>query len=109
MICFPHLADRLFSLSFSFTAPIPPTNSDPKPVSGSLSSAGELGPDEDWKAGVGKGDRAIGVDLLGNKAIVGDLLGKRSPRLASLFNLASSDPWDQFPIQKWDERRKARA
>ena len=99
MICFPHLADRLFSLSFSFTAPIPPTNSDPKPVSGSLSSAGELGPDEDWKAGVGKGDRAIGVDLL----------GKRSPRLASLFNLASSDPWDQFPIQKWDERRKARA
>ena len=101
MIFFPHLADRLFSLSFSFTAPIPPTNSDPKPVSGSLSSAGEteLGPDEDWRAGVGKGD----------KAIVGDLLGKRSPRLASLFNLASSDPWDQFPIQKWDERRKARA
>ena len=97
MICFPHLADRLFSLSFSFTTPIPPTNSDPKPVSGSLSSAGEteLGPDEDWKARVGKG----GVDLL----------GKRSPRLASLFNLASSDPWDQFPIQKWDERRKARA
>ena len=86
-----------------------------------MSSAGEteLGPDEDWKAGVGKGDRAIGVDLLGNKAIVGDLLGnkaivgdllgKRSPRLTSLFNLASSDPWDQFPIQKWDERRKARA
>ena len=101
MICFPHLADRLFSLSFSFTAPIPPTNSDPKPVSGSLSSAGEteLGPDEDWRAGEGKGDRAIVVDLL----------GKRSPRLASLFNLASSDPWDQFPIQKWDERRKARA
>ena len=98
MIFFPHLADRLFSLSFSFTAPIPPTNSDPKPVSGSLSSAGELGPDEDWKAGVGKADRAI----------VGDLLGRR-PRLASLFNLASSDPWDQFPIQKWDERRKARA
>ena len=51
--------------------------------------------------------RAIGENLLGKKASGENLLEARVPRLAPFFNLASSDPWDQFPIPPVGEQVKS--
>ena len=66
------------------TAATPPTKSQSKLVSSPQPSESEvkLEPDEDFEEGGG------------------DLLEARVPRLAPFFNLASSDPWDQFQFQQ---------
>ena len=52
------------------------------------------------------GKRAIGLNLLGKKAIVENPSEKRVPRLEPFFsfNLASSDPWDQFSFHQWENK-----
>ena len=51
-----------------------------------------------------EGKQAISENLLGKKAIGENLSEARVPRLAPFFNLASSDPWDQFPFQQWENK-----
>ena len=75
------------------TAAASPTKSEPKPGSSSLPPVSE--PDEDFEEGE---ELDEGEQL----AIAGeDLSEKRLPRLASpFFNLASPDPWSQFPFRQ---------
>lgn len=69
------------------TAATSPTKSEPKPGPSSLPPVSE--PDKDLEEGE-------------QVAIAGeDLSEKRFPRLASpFFNLASPDPWSQFPFRQ---------